>query len=409
MAIAHVGGEQSACAGPESPLTCYISRHWLQDGPGSNEMELPQGEGNRVAGSSWPTPSELPPRAPIREGVKRVRVLARSDVPQNQVRTVSLFYSQGGERLCRDVAVRRPTFYEQVVISVVDEVVDHPRDEAFRPASFRGTARAALRGMRLALGRWSPPLRCPHPILDLRAIEPNNVAHLLLDIVPLVLFVRSVLGPEVRCVLRDARGPYRDLLELFEIAPISTSRRVAGEIVHVRGTRGLAVYDVQGTFDCPGIVFLPNVYETWSPANSWKVDKVFLARRGPRALLNQGEVERCLSGAGYETLYMEDFSVAQQLAIASQARHVVAVHGAAVATLVVNRAIESVVELLPPHVYHQLFPMCLGARVRRYALLLPEFDEAVAHSGWSAVHQYKSAPFRVDLPSLECALSVVRG
>lgn len=262
-----------------------------------------------------------------------------------------------------------------------------------------------LHGLRTAHSRWSPPVRTGRPMFDVRSFEPNNVAHLLLEILPLCLFVREVLGEEAQYVFGKVHGPFRDLIDLFRLDALVTHRQVAGDMVRVRGTRGLAAYDLLGLFDCPAITFFPHVYDSWSFSPPHRSEKLFLARRGPRALVNQAEVEAFLARRGFETVYMEDYPVSEQLGLASQARHVVGVHGAAMASLVLNPALDSVVELLPPHVYHQFYPVCLDARVRRYALLLPEFDETVVHSGWPTLQAYKNEPFQVDMPSLERALS----
>jgi capsular polysaccharide biosynthesis protein len=134
-------------------------------------------------------------------------------------------------------------------------------------------------------------------------------------------------------------------------------------------------------------------------------ERVFLARRGPRGLINQAEIEALVSRYGYKTVFMEDYSIHDQLSIGARAKHVVAVHGAAMSFLVMNQNIDSVIELLPPNVYHELFPVCLSPRVGRYEQIIPEFDQAVAHSGWQTIVRFKNARFSTDAKLLENCLS----
>ena len=104
---------------------------------------------------------------------------------------------------------------------------------------------------------------------------------------------------------------------------------------------------------------------------------------------------------------MEDFSIPDQISIGAHARHVVAIHGAAMAFLALNRGIDSLIELSPPHVYHSLYPLTLGSRVRKYFLVIQEFDERVIYSGWEAILYFKNRPFKVNLGLLERALTEV--
>lgn len=246
-------------------------------------------------------------------------------------------------------------------------------------------------------------------MFDVRAFESNNMAQLLLEVLPLCLVAQDALQGRMTCVFRDVRGPFRQLLEILGINHVLTPSRLAGDMVRVRGTRGLAVYDLLEAFDCPSITLVPHVYERFSFQSPLKAEKLFLARRGSRALKNHAEVERLLATRGYQTIYMEDYDVADQLGLAAQAEHVVGIHGAAMATLVMNQGLKSVIELLPPHVWHQYFPISLERCVQRHILLMPDFDEKVPHSGWPALLAYKDAPFAVDLDALEQALEEASG
>jgi capsular polysaccharide biosynthesis protein len=180
---------------------------------------------------------------------------------------------------------------------------------------------------------------------------------------------------------------------------------VIGPIVHVRGTRGLAAFNLENAFDCAVTTFFPDIYDQYEFKRTVQYDKIFLARRDWRAIRNHSEVERLLIAHGYTTVYMEDFSILDQISIAKHARDVVAIHGAAMAFLALSRGVDSVIELSPPHVYHSYFPVALGSKVRKYVLVIPEHDERVMHSGFEAVLHFKTRPFEVNLRLLERALA----
>jgi capsular polysaccharide biosynthesis protein len=146
---------------------------------------------------------------------------------------------------------------------------------------------------------------------------------------------------------------------------------------------------------------MPDVYSNIDFASSTKFERMFLARRGARRLGNQDELETLASRYGYATVFMEDYSVLEQLSIGAQAKHVIAIHGAAMSFLVMSKKILSVIELMPPNVYHEFYPVCLGAKVGCYQQIIPDFDPAVAHSGWSAVEYFKNRPFSVDIRLLD--------
>jgi hypothetical protein len=69
-----------------------------------------------------------------------------------------------------------------------------------------------------------------------------------------------------------------------------------------------------------------------------------------------------------------------------------------------SRCLKSVIELLPPHVFHQYFPLALGGKVQRHSLIIPEYDELIQLEGWEVISKWKNTPFSVDLPVLETAM-----
>lgn len=303
-----------------------------------------------------------------------------------------------------NLTVSRPTRFEDVIVGVTEGKSSLPPSSAAWRWTPKGAARFAYHRARELRSQWQPPLRHDLPMFDVRAVEPNNIAHLLLLILPLSLHLQEVLDGQVTTVFRDLQHPWREVLEVLGVNATFTSRRLEGPMARIRGTRGLAAHDLLDVFDVPAISVVPDPYRNPSLDRPGNPDRIFIARRDARSLLNQSEVERILTSHGYETIFMEDHPIIEQFALAASARHVVAVHGAGMAGLVMNPKLDSVIELLPPNVYHDFYPLCLAGRAKEYGLLMPGFDERIQHCDWSTILAHKNAPFAVDLNALEGAL-----
>ena len=336
---------------------------------------------------------------------RRVKVLSEEPMPVVPPAAVNVHYFEAGQYKTFVDHMRVPTYFDKIVVSTVHEVAPGLPRPPLELASPRSLARSTYRTARSVARSLRPRRVLPSPTLDTRRQPPNNMAHLLVDLIPYALHARRVVGPDLTFLFRKLDKPYAELLDVFGIVPRVETGEVEADVIKVRGTRGLSVYDLLGTFDCTGMNFLPNVYSTFEFPSSIKLERIFLARRGPRSLGNQAEIEAVVSKHGYEIVFMEDHSVSEQLSIGAHAKHVVAIHGAAMSFLIGAKQIDSVVELLPPHVYHAGFPVCLSPRVARYELIIPSFDPAVAHSGWETIAHFKSLPFSVDARLLDRLLS----
>jgi len=66
-------------------------------------------------------------------------------------------------------------------------------------------------------------------------------------------------------------------------------------------------------------------------------EKVFIARKFTRFLLNEDEITQFLESRGFTKYYFEDIPVSQQWQILANARQVVAIHGAALAAMAFNQ------------------------------------------------------------------------
>jgi hypothetical protein len=335
--------------------------------------------------------------------------------PPAEPKIVQVLYLRHGDELMSPIRMQRATYFDTFCTVVVNGT-SSPRTEHRVPVgSLKGMLRRLHQHAQEAETKVSPPLRFIKPVFDTRFGSALNLAHVLIDILPLCLHARRCIGSDVSFVIDnlglrmgDRLARSMELLSVFAIEPVVTNRRVVGPIVHVRGTRGLAAFNLHDAFDCNGTALFPDIYDQYDFKRTVQYDKVFLARRDWRAIRNHSEVERLLKSHGYTTVYMEDFSILDQISIATHARDVVAIHGAAMAFLALSRSVDSVIELSPPHVYHSYYPVALGSKVRKYVLVIQEFDERVTHSGWHAILHFKTRPFEVNLRLLERALAEVR-
>jgi hypothetical protein len=339
--------------------------------------------------------------------MKLVRRLYEAPAPPTDSMPVNLHYFVGGNYKKMTVKNMRPTYFDQIVVSCVSETLPAYTYPLAPFNSMHNGARNSFYISKQFAASMRKPVRFSDPLLDLRCFGANNISHLLTDVIPYYLFAKDVVGPDIKILLQTVGEPFFSLLKLFHVPTIWEDRRISGEIVKISGTRGLAVHNLFPLFECNGITFLPDVYANVSFSSSPCFERVFLARRAPRNLENQMEIEDITNKYGYKSIFMEDYPIQEQLAIAAQAKHVIAIHGAAISLLLMNKRIESLIEVFPPNVYHQFFPVCLGKRVLRYEQIIPEFDRDIGYRGWDAIAYFKGRSFSMSAPFLDELLSSI--
>ncbi len=336
-------------------------------------------------------------------------IISTIDCPRPSSNTIKVLFPREGSDPLRVICVQRPMSFDQICTVVVEGASSPPPWQPPPLRSVTDMLRRVYWHTRTAEAKYGAPLRFVRPVFDARSVFPNNFAHQFIHIIPLCLHARRCIGPDISFAFRKLDLRISELLSEFSLDPIITHKRIVGPIVHIYGTRGFAAYSLHDILDhdCPALSFLPDTYRQYEFKATIKYDKVFFTRRNVRTLENQSDVQRLLTERGYTTVHMEDFAVRDQISIAAHARHVVAIHGAAMGFLALNRDIESLIELFPPHVYHALFQMTLGSSVRKYVVVIQDFDERVIYNGWDAVLFFKNRPFEVNLGLLERALDEV--
>lgn len=322
--------------------------------------------------------------------------------------TVNFLFNNLEENKCIEIEMGRPTYFKNMITVSIDSI----SSERFIPYnkinSFKSFARN-IRSFVLNLFAFSlKPIEFDTFVFDTRDNEPNNIAHLMIQVIPFCLHARNLSNKNIQFISHKLSAPYKKLLNEFDINPIVTNRKIKGSLVKVFGTRGFAAYDISNVFDCPPITFVPDIYNNYQFSSGLeKMNKIFISRRGARALKNHVEVEKLLADHGYKTIYMEDYSIGVQLGIASEANDIVAVHGASMGMLVLRKSINSLIEICPPNIYHEFFSVALGSRVKKYIQIMDTLDSRVAFNDYSTFEFFKSKAFSANIQQLNRALEMI--
>jgi hypothetical protein len=221
---------------------------------------------------------------------------------------------------------------------------------------------------RSRLKRGRPCLELAQPLigLDLRPLGGGNIAHAMIAGVMRFLaaqraLIESGVNAELKAILPKRTASYvLELYRVFDVPVITTDAYVKGRMIdvplldpqHIQLAHGLIPKRVQSLLDSDG----PD-----------GLTRVFLARRGARAIQNLGQVESCLAQRGVATVYPEKSSVVDQLRLLWNAELVVGVHGAALALLLPRVARSSdrplkMVEMFGPGYIVSLY-RCLAAGI----------------------------------------------
>lgn len=312
-----------------------------------------------------------------------------------QFNTVQIHFLVGSNQ--RVIEVERPQRFEE--LTLVSQYACSKRTSDLKGKGPRAVSKRAL-------SSYGRPITAGY-FFDTRFLEPNNVSHLLMDIIPLCLTVKKAVDEKVIFVFRPLQPRFRELLQVFGIEPLCTYRPVRGRRLTFYLSRGLAQYEVAGTFDTPLYSYLGEVYSDYTEESSAAGSRIFISRRGPRAPSNSDELSDFLQRRGFETVFLEDFSISEQIAIMQRADEVVAIHGAGIAFLALKTKTKALIEIMPPNVYHDHFAVGVGNKVDTFVQLIPSFDAEVQYKGWPAILESKQQAFTVDLQQLQNALDLV--
>lgn len=162
-------------------------------------------------------------------------------------------------------------------------------------------------------------------LLDLRYEADINISHLVTFAAPTALLARACLESPFMVVLKeDTSELSKKVFKALGLEYLCTNRDIEGNFVvgsdgHDRSYEGLY-----------STIFPGHIEVTpTSPVH----DRIYISRRDSRRLANEDEVHSVLAKAGFQRVYFEDYPIAQQWAFARHAKVIVALHGAALSSV----------------------------------------------------------------------------
>lgn len=256
-------------------------------------------------------------------------------------------------------------------------------------------------------------------LLDLRHYSPANFAHAIMIHLPIALYASEYLvsnGFAKPLIIFPQTLPahVKHLFSELGFRFILTDACISGSIcryeldslICLRGDLATLIKDRLFNTELP--IKLLNL-------NNTQPKKIFISRRDTRCLNNEKEIEEFLEKKSYKKVYLEDYSVMEQLAIVSLADSIVAIHGAALGPLIFRALFKKeplkLVELFTPahmtNVYrivtHQIGGKWVGVRGKAW----PKLIEQAYECDIEKVRQYSLVNFEICLDSLRLAMEKI--
>jgi len=176
-------------------------------------------------------------------------------------------------------------------------------------------------------------------IIDLRRNSPTNWAHAFLNQLPLALHCRQMIknhtNDKVTFILpADISPKVARFYQHIGIDIICTNQSIHGKICSIELNPWIAIrgerVDIINT--C-----LPPKHEISAVTPEACIsNRIFLSRKDTRCLKNEKEIIQQLEAKGFQTLYLEEHSLEQQIATICFAKDIIAVHGAALGPLILR-------------------------------------------------------------------------
>lgn len=236
---------------------------------------------------------------------------------------------------------------------------------------------------------------------DARYIFLDNVAHMLINVMPVAVHIAKQSYPNLNVILH--KNPKKFTLkvcELMGIPALTTDQEVQGKLISFTDFEKSILPDkfyqsILGLYDEK--VAETGTYETYP--------RVLIGRKGSRTITNEPEVENLLKDYGFKKVYYEDIPMEQQWLISKHAEVIVGIHGAAFGALMFNRSKVKVIEIFHPgYVVYSIrnITACVGGTWCGITGKMPETfsEEEIAANP----RKFAEASMTVDLDSLRMAL-----
>ena len=285
------------------------------------------------------------------------------------------------------------------------------------------------------------PLELNVPYHDVRIHGPDNIALSILDGAMMSLACQNAarelgLADSVTAIISSQMAPF--CVEVYRILGIPT--RVTDR--DVSGRRLQTNFDLVACMSLAGKLLPQSIVSELENGGESLPKKLYLARRGSRAVQNSTDMETELMRAGFTTFFPEDHSVIDQFRHLWHAETIFGLHGAGLAALLLRAAMPNprpvqLIEVFGPGyivtLYRHLIATIGGQWVGIRGRVTPEVVHNLDHKQgqgllhkviaklpgpaalrflfqepqWQRTHQ--SSSFAVDPASIRAAFDVLNG
>ena len=208
----------------------------------------------------------------------------------------------------------------------------------------------------LSLDTIAPVKKMTGKVAVLSGLAGHVYYHWLFDIIPRIELIRlsGIKLEEIDWfVINNIEKPFQR--ETLNWLGIPTAKIICSDrISHIQAEQ-LIVPSFPGYLDwVPGgtIEFLRQTFlSRISPNQDQLPEKVYISRERARArhIINETEVLALLSKYGFQTVFLEEMSIVEQVALFANAKFIVAPHGSGLSNLVFCSPGTTIVELFSPH------------------------------------------------------------
>jgi len=253
--------------------------------------------------------------------------------------------------------------------------------------------------------------------IDLRVNSPANVSHAIMIHLPITILVQKFFADELlnkELVLILPKNIPQHISEMFEALGynyVATNSPILGLQIKFEASSWAVCRGELSSILSSGIRS-DNFINKIQSLSKKTAKKLFISRKSGRVLKNESEIEGVLTSLGYQKIYMEEYSILEQVAMVSHADSIVAIHGAALGLLsfraVFNLPPIQLLELFPAshmtNVYrvlaHQLGGKWTGVRGK----LSKEIIEFLYDAKPGDIRKYSQSDFEICKESLLMAL-----
>lgn len=218
---------------------------------------------------------------------------------------------------------------------------------------------AALRDYireRLPLGSSSLAVPSGFVAVDFRFNSPQNWAHAFTNHLPLALLFREKLKEKDASLspLYVFPNPMpKKIIELFELSDLHVVKHrgpIVGDVFTVKIDKMTAIRGSR--VEMCSRLLRGTALSKMDLGSQSLAKKIFISRRESRAIVNEREVEDFLYEQGYKKIYLEDYSLTEQIATLAFSTDIVAIHGAALGPLILrgifNKKPYNLIEIFSP-------------------------------------------------------------